>query len=456
MAISLRLYLNMNQFNASLWGDEGFSAILSMKSIPQIIKIIATDTSPPLYNLTEHIAFRIFGTEEIVIRGLSFFYYLLTCFFIFLITKLIWDKKTALLATALTFFNPFFFIYAFEGRMYSIMALGVAASFYFFLKLLVLSKTKIKKPWKYIAGLTLGLDWALYSHHFAIFAVFVLGFWFVIEILKRNWKFAKWTLISFIAAAILYSPWLVPLYNQTKMVGGGFWLGTPTLTDLRTLIYEYLATGIKYQNLQQYALYLVLLTLAIRKWHKNMHKNLILLTWFLGPIFMAWIVSQAFQSVFYNRYLLYTIPGAMILLSSNRRKIISIVFIAIILGLFVRIDWHYFNNPTKLPFQDLAAYVKETRRGDDFLINWDAGSHHLWETKYYKIPAPIYIGQEGGELPFFVGTALMEEEDIIRTLPDANRIGVVTSGNVEEVVLPGYTKKEVKAFGNLKFIWLSQ
>lgn len=450
-----KLYLNMNQFTASLWGDEGFSAILSMKSIPEIIKIIATDTSPPLYNITEHLVFRVFGTDEVVIRGLSFFYYLLTCLFVFLIAKIIWGKKTAFLTTALTFFNPFFFIYAFEGRMYSIMALGVAASFYFFLKLLTLSKTKTRKPWKYIVGLTLAIDWALYSHHFAIFAVFVLGCWFFVEIFKRNWKFVKWAFISFLAAAIIYSPWLVPLYNQTKMVGGGFWLGTPTLTDLRTLIYEYLATGIKHHDLQQYALYLVLFTLAIRKWHKNIHINLILLTWFLGPIFMAWVISQVFQSVFYNRYLLYTIPGAMLLLASNRRRILSVVSIAIILGLFIRIDWHYFNNPTKLPFRDLAAYVKETKRGDDFLINWDAGSHHLWETKYYNIPAPIYVGDGEGQLPFFVGTALMQEGDVIQKLPKANRIGVITSGNIDEVSLPGYTKEEIKHFGNLKFVWLT-
>lgn len=444
----------MNQFNVSLWGDEGFSAILSMKSIPEIIRIIARDTSPPLYNITEHLTFQVLGTDEVVIRGLSFFYYLLTCLFVFLIAKLIWDKKTAFLATALTFFNPFFFIYAFEGRMYSIMALGVAASFYFFLKLLMLSKTKTQKPWKQIVGLTLAIDWALYSHHFAIFAVFVLGFWFLVEIFKYNWKFVKWVFVALLAAAIIYSPWLVPLYNQAMMVKGGFWLKTPTLIDMRTLIYEYLATGIKHHNLQQYALYLVLFTLVIRKWHKNTHINFILLTWFLGPILMAWGISQVFQSIFYNRYLLYTIPGSMLLLASNRRRALSVATIAIILGLFIRIDWHYFRNPTKPPFRQLAAYVKETKRGDDYLINWDAGSHHLWESKYYDIPAPIYIREEGGQLPFFVGTALMEEGDLINKLPAVNRLGVITSGRVDDVSLPGYTKEEIKSFGNLKFIWL--
>ena len=101
-----------NQLTASLWGDEGFSAILSMKSIPEILSIIARDTSPPLYNLTEHLAFRLFGTSEIVIRGLSFFYYAVAVFFVYKIAAHYWNKKTALICALLTFFNPFFFIYA--------------------------------------------------------------------------------------------------------------------------------------------------------------------------------------------------------------------------------------------------------------------------------------------------------------------------------------------------------
>ena len=72
-----------NQFTASLWGDEAFSAILSMKPIPEIISIIARDTSPPLYNLTEHIWFQIFGTSEIAVRSLSFLYYLIAVFFVY-------------------------------------------------------------------------------------------------------------------------------------------------------------------------------------------------------------------------------------------------------------------------------------------------------------------------------------------------------------------------------------
>ncbi len=445
----------MNQFTAPLWGDEAFSAILSMKSIPQIIEIIRRDTSPPLYNITEHLAFRLFGVSEITIRGLSFFYYLLTIVFVFLIAKLIWDKKTAILASLLTFFNPFFFIYAFEGRMYAIMALGVAGSMYFFLKLLFAAKKTNKAPKGTILGYILATSWALYSHHFAIFIVFIQGFWWLFELITKNFKFIKWQLIAFLGTGILYIPWLLPLYEQTQMVGGGFWLGKPTLTDLRTLIYEYIATGIKHP-LADYALYLSLTALLIRRWDKNIKISLILATWFLGPIIMTFTISQFFQPVFYNRYLLYTIPAWGLLIAGARRKVISFIIIAGILSLFIRIDWHYFNNPTKLPFNQLAQFVIESKRNDDTLINWSAGSHHLWESKFYGIPAPIYVKEGGGELPFFVGTALMEETDVIKTLPDEGRIGVITSGPVEEVAITGYTEIESKSFGNLKFIWLEK
>lgn len=437
-----------NQFNTSLWGDEGFSAILSMKSVPEIISIIIRDTSPPLYNLTEHFWFKLFGTSEVAIRSLSFVYYLIAVFFAYKIAGYFWSRKTALIASSLVFLNPFFFTYAFEGRMYSILAATVVASFYFFLK----------KNWVgYVTFATL----ALYSHHFAIFALFFQGLWFVKEILTKNKKVIKPMFFSFLAIGILYSPWILPLYSQTKMVGGGFWLGTPSFNDLKELIYKYLATGIQ-NPLSKIALWFVLAGLAIRVWTKDIKKSVFLLLWFLVPILTVFLVSQKFQSIFFDRYMLFAIPPAMVLLASNLRGKISGALIVSIIFLFLAIDVNYFFNPTKRPFREFSNVVKEELRGDDFLINWNSSSHHLWETKYYGIPAPIYI-PEGGSLPFFVGTALMEENDIIREIPDkfpdktrVNRVGAVTSGNVEEVQIPGFVFLEYNEVGPLKIVWLDK
>lgn len=455
----------LTAFNQSIWGDEGFSAILSMKCVPEIIKIIAHDTSPPLWNLTEHFVFQIFGTSEIVIRGLAFLYFILTVYFVYKIGKFLWNKKTGVLAAVLTLLNPFFFTYAFEGRMYSILALGVTSSMHFFLKMLYSKKANRKDQ----VGYVIATLWAMYSHHFAIFALFIQGFWFIHEFFLGNKKRALSIFKTFVLVFIGYIPWLIPLYKQTKMVGGGFWLGTPDFKDLIGLILEYLATGIRTESLKtpllnltlyKAGLYLVLLTFFLRKWRKVIKRTLFLLFWFFGPILLTWITSQFFQSIFFNRYLLYSIPAAMIILASERRKIISTLLITSIIILFAIIDLNYFTHPTKRPFSQLSQYVKQTQGKNDFLISWNASSHHLWETKYYGIPAPIYI-PEKGELPFFVGTALMEKGDIIHQIPDnVERVGVITSGSVEEVNIPGYTESEIKKFKNpwegaseIKFIW---
>ena len=418
----------MNQFTASLWGDEAFSAVLSMKSIPEIISIIARDTSPPLYNISEHLWFGLFGTGEVAVRALSFLYYLIAVFFVYKIGKYFWDKKTAALSAALTFLNPFFFVYAFEGRMYSLLAAGVTASMYFF----------IRKKW---VGYVLATAVALYSHHFALFAVFIQFLWFVKEYFWGKRKTAIQIFKSFALVGILYSPWLIPLYSQTRMVGGGFWLGTPTLKDLGRLLLIYLNVG--------------LFALILRRWEKNLGKSLFLVAWFLGPILLTWGISQKFQSIFFDRYLLYTIPPAMILAASERRKI-SLVAIFIALVVFFSADLYYFTHPIKRPFRELATYVKEVKKGDDYLINWNSAAHHLWEAKYYGIPAPLFI-PEGTKLPFYVGTALMTEGDIVSSLPKkVNRVGAITSGPIEEIVIPGYTKKEEKVFGTLKVVWLQR
>ncbi len=444
-------------FTESIWGDEGFSAILSMKSIPEIINIISKDTSPPLYNISEHLVFQYFGVSEIAIRGLSLLYFLLCLLFVYLITSMIWSKKTGIFAALATALNPFFFIYAFEGRMYSILALGVTASMYFFLRIF---SFKGKQILNYIGYIIFTL-WAIYSHHFAFFALVIQGVWTVKEFFSGKRRTAFGVIKSLFLVLLLYIPWIIPLYKQVTMVKGGFWLGKPTLKDLGVLIFDYLGQGIKLLNFKipfinykiyEIAPFLTFATLLTRKWWKSVEKTIFFFLWFLGPILITWAISQKFTSIFFNRYLLYSIPAAMIILVSCRSKITMVPLITTLL-VFMVIDVHYFFTPKKLPFRQMSAYVKETVGKNDLLINWNSSAHHLWESKFYGIPAPIYI-PGSGELPYYVGTALMEASDVIREIPkNTRRVGVITSGSWDEIKLEGYKIEDKKEIGNLKFAW---
>lgn len=427
----------MNQFTASLWGDEAWAATLAIKPVFQIIKIVAHDTSPPLYYLLLHFWIKIFGTSEIAIRSLSFLFFLAAVWVVFLIGNYLWDKKTGILAALLTFVNPFLFAYAFEGRMYALLLLTSTLSVYFFLK---------KRRWSFI----LATSAALYTHHFSIFVIFWEVFWR----LKENWGKPFSQIIKsfsdFYIIGLFYLPWLYPLYYQTSLVASGFWLGKPTIKTLFQTIEKFLV-GENKNRPRNLALGAYLIILAIRWWLKNVNISLFLLGWFCTPLVLTFIISQFFQPIFFDRYMLMTIPAVSLLLASQRKKA-SVMFLSIAVLCLLLNNYFYFTHPTKRPFRKLADYIKRETEGLT-LINHNAAAHHLWESKYYGLKAPIYAPTS---LPFYTGTALMEKEDIITKLPPQNQIGVITSAPLDEVNLPGYHLIKFQQFGELKFLWMAK
>lgn len=431
----------MNQFNVSLWGDEAWAATLAVKPVWQIIQIVSRDTSPPLYYLLEHFWMQIFGTSEVAIRSLSFFFFLATVLTVYFIGSWLWDKKTGVLAAGLTFANPFLFQYAFEGRMYSLLLLTSTLSVYFFLK-------------KQRVGFILATTAALYTHHFSVFVVIFEALWTLGENLAKPPKEIFRKFLPFLVIGLLYSPWFYPLYRQTSMVASGFWLGKPNLTDVKELISKFLV-GSEKGILQNISLGAMVATFLLRSWTKDFKKSLFLMGWFFTPIILTFALSQRFQSIFYDRYMLMSIPAITLLIASLRRKF-STIFIALTILLLSTVNYHYFTNPVKRPFRELATYVKSAQKEGDFLINYSGAAHHLFESKYYGLTAPIYTPNES--LPFYTGTALMTPDDTIKSLPTniGGRLGVIGSGDNQQVKLPGYILSEEKHFRSLFFLWFTQ
>lgn len=430
----------MNQFSASLWGDEAWAATLAVKPVWQIIQIVSRDTSPPLYYLLLHLWMKIFGTSEVAIRSLSFLFFLGAVLTVYFIGRHLWDKKTGVLAAALTFVNPFLFQYAFEGRMYSLLLLTATLSVYFFLK-------------KQRLGFILATLSALYTHHFSLFVVLVEAIW----LFRETWSKPKREILGQFSQIFLiglfYLPWLYPLYYQTSLVASGFWLGKPNLESLTGLFEKFLLGGQDYL-LKTALLFSFLLILVLRRWQENSW-GLFLASWFLLPILLVFFISRvASASIFFDRYLLFTIPPLILLLASKIR-LGTYFILAFTILVLLSVNYHYFTHPTKRPFRELATYVKSAQKEEDFLINYPGVAHHLFESKYYGLLAPIY--SPGGPLPFYTGTALMEPQDVIGSLPEiGGRLGVIGSGESEKLTPPDYLLVEKKTFGSLYFLWLAK
>jgi len=424
----------MNQFTASLWGDEAWAATLAIKPIFEIVKIVAKDTSPPFYYLLLHSWMKIFGSSEIAIRSLSFLFFLATVLTVYFIGKHLWDRKTGILASLLTLVNPFLFTYAFEGRMYSLLVLTSTLSLYFFLK---------KHRWGFVLASTA----ALYTHHFSLFVVIFEAIWRFKESWGKNPKQFIKSFSDFLIIAHFYLPWFYPLYYQTLLVGSGFWLGKPTFNTLKETIQKFLV-GSGEEISHQIAYWSIIAALALRRWFKEKEKTIFLLGWFFIPLLLTYVISQFFQSIFYDRYMLMIIPANSLLIASLRRKV-SFIFIFIAIFSLATLNYSYFFHPTKRPFKELANFIKQEAK-DLPLINYNAAAHHLWESKYYGLQAPIYAPQP---LPFYTGTALMKEDDVVRNLPEGKEIGIITSAPIEEVEIPGYHQIKIQSFGQLSFIW---
>jgi uncharacterized membrane protein len=429
-------------FSCSLWGDEAFSAVLAQKGFIHMLQVVAKDTSPPLFYIIMFIWFRIFGSSEVAIRSLSFLFYLGTVWIIYLISRELFSKKEAVWAAALTFFNPFLFLYAFEGRMYFTLLFFVSLSYYFFIK-----KRKL--------GHILSSAAALCSHHFAIFAIFTQFIYASAELVTQK-KQARWNqfwnlIKHYSLIGVLYIPWLYPFYLQTKLVAGGFWLGKPQLKAISDTFFNFIKGDQIVFSIQKRLPILTLLLLAARKWQKkNRKKDILLILWTVTPILATWLISQTKLSIFYERYLLYSVPPLMLLLASRTRKI-ALPIKGVILIIFILVCLQLFTHPYKRPFRKLANFAKAYLNTEDyFLINYNGHAHHLWEAKYYQLNAPLYV--PNGQLPFYVGTAQMTPNDIVKKLPVDKTIVAITSNNPKDVKIKGWQAEKFENFDSSLYL----
>lgn len=422
----------------SFWRDEAFSVLIAQKNIFETIRLSAQDTSPPLYYMLLHYWMILFGNTEIAIRTLSLFFHFLTAIIIFFIAKkIIRSVPIQVFVTMAVLFNPFLLQYAFEARTYSLLTfLSVTA-----LCLMILKKN-------IMTGIVLAL--AIFAHNFAILTFFVFTIW---------WLFINRTRLQFSAfLKLVISPlfmmllWGGVIWTQWSKFAHGFWISKPTISTLFSSFEIFSSGEISYPiKFTLYLFSIILFTIACLVWirkNKNKDSNTVLLIFslvFIPPV-MTFFFSLFFTPIYYERYLILTVPMLILFTGYSLEKLLqtnyAIRFIlggftAIYVTLLVIACIQVVSKSTKPAINSGVREILSRAQKDDIIV--PENTLNFLETKYYvgisgKDNIHVYTYSQDGKIPFFIGGILYDEKDIIREMPKNRRVWQIKGNGKYELL----------------------
>ena len=210
MALSISFAIGVNQ---GVWFDEGYSLIIAKQSTSEMIRLTAVDVHPPLYYLLLQGWAHLFNDWGVILRLLSAIFLGGAVFFSGLLSKKLFGKRTAIITLPFIVFCPLLLRYGFELRMYSLAALiGVAATY---VLVCAIGEKIDKKRFLLYTVYALLVAAGMYTHYYMALLWLAHFTWLIWRAKKNRQPIVKtpW-FISYVAAVILFIPWLPSFLHQ--------------------------------------------------------------------------------------------------------------------------------------------------------------------------------------------------------------------------------------------------
>lgn len=407
-------------FIQSLWRDEAFTYLLSIKSLPEITNLTARDFNPPFYYWFMHIWIKILGYNEIVLRLPSLIFFCATIYVVYLILTEIFKVKwkAAFLLLILFILNPGLHYYAFEARMYSMIVFFITLSYY----------ALFKKQWYlYVFTVILGL----YSHYFVIFVIIaqLVAEWIV----KRDYKLMKKLFHNIVYITLAYLPWMIVLVINHNSLPQYFWINSPNFTtwiNLPTIIYTGFERELNLKvSLWQFNIVLVSFIIisfiifrkkVIIKGSTSTEQSMIirLFLWTFLPPLTLLIISLIYP-LFLPRYFLYCTVGLLLLvikLSRYSPKWLAMVLVIASIIFTNKYIRQQNKLRTKFDLRKTITSIKKISRPNDLLFVDHEFNYHV--AQYYFPAKKVFIlGRTYEEIPVYVGKVLIPKSAIATQVP---------------------------------------
>lgn len=203
----------------SLSTDEYFSLYAAQQSPQDIITRHKSEsnpnTIPPLYVLILHYWLKIFGQNEFSQRSLSAIFGVFSVYFLYRLTKLIFNARTGLFAALLGSLSSAWFLVFRQNRCYSLFILFSLLSFFVFFSLI-----KHKESRKLLIALIATNIFLEYTHYLS-FLVIMLEILFGLFQWRQYRKGLKNILLLCFVVGVAYLPWYSKLiydFNREPII----------------------------------------------------------------------------------------------------------------------------------------------------------------------------------------------------------------------------------------------
>jgi mannosyltransferase len=338
-----------------IWYDECFSIFYSQGTVDDILFVSTWDINPPFFNLFLHPWVKFFGTSELSMRMVPAILSSLTGVALYLFLKKYINVRTAITASVLYLFSNISFYYAHEVRGYTLILFVSILSIWLFIKML-------EKP-GYIASVALGLTYyiLIMTHYLTFFILLAQGILFLIFF---NRTLLKFYLIAVASFTLLFWHWM-PRVVEIISGGSKHWLKSPDLNNLFDFIFS-ISNG----KLQLIILCVLactgIIAIIIKKeqfFHNKVIKAIVIYSILISfvTVLLNYIISSTIP-IFLDRYLLFSLPGFIILYAVFISRIPLNNFFYYSLLTFVGIyafSQVSINGPTtKMDYRSAVNYVK--------------------------------------------------------------------------------------------------
>jgi hypothetical protein len=202
---------------SELWFDEALSVNIARLPIGDLQEALRHDGAPPLYYVLLHYWIEAFGTRRLRRPVLSGLFSVATLPAIWFAGRRVGGTRVAWLALLVLATSPYAIRYATEARMYALVMFLVAWGY-------LALRRALERPSLFRLAIVAVIAAALmYAQYWSFYLLAVVGVW----LLYRVWRprgpddrrAAMGVLVSFVAALILFAPWLSTFRYQLSHTG---------------------------------------------------------------------------------------------------------------------------------------------------------------------------------------------------------------------------------------------